>query len=108
MYLVGGIDMLENLGNKLKTARTNTKLSRKQVAELIGVSASTIGLYETGMRFPTLPNLVKLATHYKVSVDYLLDCNTSTKTSLPLDGLTEKQIQCLKSTADCFRNTSYL
>lgn len=54
--------MLENLGDKLKTLRVNNQLTRKQVAELIGVSVSTIGLYESNERLPSIPVLVKLAS----------------------------------------------
>ena len=96
--------MFENLGDKLKSARVNSRLSRKQVAERIGVSTATIGLYETGERLPSLPAIVKLATQYRVSVDYLIDCNTRQADALSLDGLTDNQIKALKLTADCFRN----
>lgn len=97
--------MIENLGSKLKNARVNSRLTRKQIAERIGVTASMIGLYETGERLPSLPVIIKLATQYKVSVDYLLDCDTAKSTdTLPLDGLTDDQIKALKLTADCFRN----
>ena len=96
--------MLENLGDKLKTLRVNQNLSRKQVAERVGVSLSMIGLYETGERQPSLTAIVKLASLYKVSVDYLLGCEIQSKDSLSLAGLDETQIKALKLTADCFRN----
>lgn len=98
--------MFENLGNKLKILRINNQLSRKQVAELVGVSVSTIGLYESGERLPSLPILIKLATQYKTSIDYLLDIDTNNKDVLSLEGLTEKQIKALKLTAECFRNSN--
>lgn len=98
--------MLENLGDKLKTLRVNNQLTRKQVAELIGVSVSTIGLYESNERLPSIPVLVKLASQYKTSVDYLLNIDTSNKSTLSLDGLTDKQIKALKMTAECFRNSN--
>ena len=98
--------MLKNLGYKLKTLRVRNQLSRKQVAELVGVSVSTIGLYESNERLPSLPVLVKLACLYKTSVDYLLNIDTSDKNSLSLDGLTDKQIKALKMTAECFRNSN--
>lgn len=96
--------MFENLGYKLKTARVKNQLSRKQVADLIGVSVSTIGLYESNERLPSLPVLIKLSAQYKTSVDYLLDIDSTSKEMLSLDGLTEQQIKALKLTADCFRN----
>ena len=98
--------MLENLGYKMKTLRVRKQLSRKQVGELVGVSVSTIGLYESNERLPSLPVLVKLACQYKTSVDYLLNIDTSDKNSLSLDGLTDKQIKALKMTAECFRNSN--
>lgn len=98
--------MLENLGDKLKTLRVNNQLTRKQIAELIGVSVSTIGLYENNERLPSIPVLVKLASQYKTSVDYLLNIDTSNKSVLSLDGLTDKQIKALKMTAECFRNSN--
>lgn len=95
--------MLENLGYKLKTLRVGHQLSRKQVADLVGVSVSTIGLYESGERLPSLPILIKLATLYKSSMDYILDIDTNSKDSLSLEGLTDNQIKALKLTAECFR-----
>ena len=52
--------MIENLGDKLKMLRINNKLSRKQAAELVGVSVSLIGLYETGERIPSLPIIMEI------------------------------------------------
>ena len=96
--------MFENLGYKLKTLRVNNQLSRKQVADLVGVSVSTIGLYESDERLPSLPVLVKLATQYKTSVDYLLGVDSVGKEMLSLEGLSDIQIKALKMTAECFRN----
>lgn len=98
--------MIEDLGYKLKTLRVNNQLTRKQVADLVGVSSSTIGLYETGERLPSIPVLVKLATRYKTSIDYLLGIDTKDKDILSLEGLTDKQIRALKLTADCFRSNN--
>ncbi len=96
--------MFNDLGNKLKTLRVKNQLSRKQVADLVGVSVSTIGLYESDERLPSLPVLVKLATQYKTSVDYLLGVDSVSRDMLSLEGLNDKQIKALKLTADCFRN----
>ena len=96
--------MICNLGNKLKSARIQNNLSRKVIAQRIGVSVSMVGLYESNVRQPSLPILIKLAAIYKVSVDYLLGTETNKQKVLYLDGLTSKQIEALKMTAECFRN----
>ncbi len=98
--------MFKNLGSKLKTLRVKNQLSRKQIAELIDVSVSMIGLYESGERLPSLPVLVKLATHYKISIDYLLDHDVATNNTLSLEGLSDNEIKVLKMTAECFRNAN--
>lgn len=96
--------MIEGFSKRLHISRENCKLTRKQVAELIGCSESLIGLYETGNRQPPLSTLIKLVSIYKVSSDYLLGCETTDKEFLSLSGLNDKQIAALKMTADCFRN----
>ena len=96
--------MIQGLSTRLHSTRINCNLSRKQVAELIGCSESLIGLYESGSRQPSLSALMKLASLYKVSTDYLLGCETADAGTLSLSGLTSKQISALKLTADCFRN----
>ena len=97
--------MITGLAKRLQIARINSELSRQQVAELIGVSASTIGLYESENRQPSLTALMKLASTYKVTTDYLLGSETADNAkSLSVTGLTDKQIQALKLTAQCFRN----
>lgn len=103
---LGELAMFENLGTKLKTLRVKNQFSRKQIAELIGISVSMIGLYESGERLPSLPVLVKLATHYKVSIDYLLDHDTTNKNTLSLEGLADNEIKALRLTAECFRNSN--
>ena len=95
--------MIEGLGQRLKIARTQKNLSRKQVAEIVGVTASLIGLYETDERLPSLPVFMKLASCYGVSTDYLLNCEASDKATLNIEGLTEEQIRAIKLTISCFK-----
>lgn len=95
--------MFENLGFKLRTLRMDHDLSRQQVSELVGVTASMIGLYETSDRLPSLPVLVKLATLYKVSVDYLFDTEIKNSNVLSLEGLTFNQIKTLQDVGNCYR-----
>lgn len=96
--------MIQDLHKRLYAARINSNLSRKQVSSLLDVSESLIGLYETANRQPSLENLMKLASIYKVSTDYLLGCQPSKQDSISLYGLNDKQIQALTLTVKCFRN----
>lgn len=96
--------MINDLGKRLKIARINSNLSRKQVAMRLDVSESVIGLYETEVRQPSLPILIKLASLYNVTTDYLLGCETNNSSTLSLTGLTPQQIEALSLTAKCFRN----
>lgn len=95
--------MIKDLGNKLKTYRIKNQYSRKQVAELLGISVSMIGLYESDERLPSLHMLVKLANLYKVPTDYLLGVNIDNNDSLSLAGLSDSQIKAVKLTVECFR-----
>lgn len=96
--------MINGLNKRLQSSRINCNLSRKQVAELLGVSESLIGLYENASRQPSLDTLMKLASIYRVSTDFLLGCEPADKDSLSLSGLTEQQKHALTLTAKCFRS----
>ena len=96
--------MIKGLDKRLQTCRVNCNYSRHQIAQLIGVSESTIGLYETGARQPSLTNLVKLASLYKVTTDYLLGCESDVKDYISISGLTPQQIHAISSTIKCFRH----
>ena len=94
--------MINGLADKLKTLRKNNNLTRKQVSELLGISVSNMAHYEAGERVPSIKNLIKLASLYKVSVDYLLGCDNNSANMLSLNGLTPKQIKTVKSVVECF------
>jgi len=98
--------MIQGLAKRLQIARINKELSRKQTAELVGVSESLIGLYESGSRQPSLSVLMKLASLYRVSTDYLLGCDTTDKKVLSLEGVTDRQIQAVTLTVQCFKGNA--
>lgn len=97
--------MYKNLAEKLKSARISTGLTRKQVAERIGISYAVLAHYETGEREPSLNVLYSLAKLYKVSVDFLLDVTVSASNTIVLDGLNNNQKQIIKDTVNYFRNS---
>jgi transcriptional regulator with XRE-family HTH domain len=96
--------MIEGLDKRLQHSRLNAGLSRSQIARLLDVSDSLIGLYETGVRQPSLATLIKLSSIYKVSTDYLLGCENTATNHISTEGLSAQQIKALKMTIECFRN----
>ncbi len=56
----------------MRILRKNKKITMKQLGKDIGVSESTISLYETGQRDPDNATVIKLADYFGVTVDYLL------------------------------------
>ncbi len=60
------------IGERLKKLRTDRNLTQKQVAELFGVTISTISLYESDIRKPSYDVLIKYAAYFHVSTDYIL------------------------------------
>lgn len=60
-------------GNKLRALREKKGLLQKELANEIGISTSTIGMYEQGRREPDFETVKKLANYFGVSIDYLAD-----------------------------------
>lgn len=56
----------------LRLLRNNKGLSLKEFGGLIGVSESTVSLYENGKRQPDFVTLIKIADFFDVTIDYLL------------------------------------
>ncbi|MBR5225039.1 MAG: helix-turn-helix transcriptional regulator [Clostridia bacterium] len=59
-------------GERLKAARTAKHMSQQTLADIISKSLNTVGLYERGLRQPSLETLCLLADTLEVSCDYLL------------------------------------
>ena len=57
-------------GERLKAARTAKHMSQQALADVIGKSLNTVGLYERGLRQPSLETLCLLADTLEVSDVY--------------------------------------
>lgn len=99
--------MVANLSTRLKESRRSCNPTRKQAAERIGVAESTIGMYESGGRQPTLENLRKIASLYRTTTDYLLDCEPADIEMLSLSGLCVEEKMFIKSLAEYFHKQKH-
>lgn len=68
--------------NIFKRLRLSSELTQAEMAEKLGISRSTIGMYETGAREPDFETLEKIADFFNVDTDYLLG-RTDKTTLLP-------------------------
>ena len=57
---------------KLKELRTELGLTQKNIAKNLGCNQTAVGKYERGELEPNIQTLIKLATIFGCSVDYLL------------------------------------
>ena len=82
-----------NMGKRLKALRQAKHLTLKQVSERVGVSVSVLSAYEVEDRHPSYHILLKLATLYDVSCDYLI--GKAEMRTLNVDGLSDREVNSL-------------
>lgn len=66
-------DTLETVGPRLKHLRLRRDLTLTQLADETAISSSTLSRLESGLRRPTLEQLLPLARYYGVTIDSLVD-----------------------------------
>lgn len=71
-----------NFKNIFRQLRISSGLTQVEFSKRIGISRSTIGMYETGAREPDFETLEKIADFFNVDIDYLLG-RTDKTTLLP-------------------------
>lgn len=59
------------IGQRLAELRKKKDLSQLEAAELLGISASALGMYEQGRRIPRDEVKLKIAQYYNVPVQSL-------------------------------------
>ena len=94
------------IGAKIKELRNSYRFTQKELAELIGVTKSTIAAYENNSRTPSYEVLIKIATVFHVTTDTIL--LNRTNSILEVDGLTTEQIQVVKTMIDSFCKSNML
>lgn len=92
---------MQELGKQLRELRLNRNLTQEQVASLIGTSKQQISTIELGMRYPSIPQLRRFASEFKVSADVLLGLERGN--SIDVTGLSPKQLTIIQSMIDAFR-----
>lgn len=60
------------LSHRITALRNRTGISQAQLAQILHISPSTVGMYEQGRRTPNVDVLIAMSRVYEVSLDYLI------------------------------------
>lgn len=74
----------------LKKLRKSKGLTQAELGKILGVSPSTIGMYEQGRRTPDKDALIAISNYFNVSTDYLLGNEKEPDTHPDLPPLTPR------------------
>ena len=59
--------------NRIKQLRKEKGITQENLSAMVGISQVTVSEYENGRNYPSVENLLKIADHFGVSTDYLLE-----------------------------------
>lgn len=62
---------------KLKELREKSNLSQQKFADALGISQGTVGNWESGIREPNFKTMNKIAAFFNVSIDELINNNST-------------------------------
>ncbi|GMK46120.1 MULTISPECIES: helix-turn-helix transcriptional regulator [Paenibacillus] len=68
--------MTLTMGDRLKELRRERSLSQEIVAQSIGITRSAYSHYEINNRQPVYETLIKLASFFEVTTDFIIDGDT--------------------------------
>lgn len=91
---------------RLASLRNEKGLTQQKLADTLGVSKSTISLYETGDTVPDAKNIVRLCDIFGVSCDYLL-CQTNYRRPKE-ERLTVEEMGYSEKTAQALDNLDFV
>lgn len=90
-----------DFGTRLKNLRKQAGLTQQQLAIQLGITKSVVSFYELQERSPSPEVLIKLASIFHVSADYLLGLDT--RETIDVSDLDEKDIQAVRTLVERLR-----
>ena len=91
-----------DFGETLKKLRLQENLTQQQLADRLGVTKSVVSYYELSERYPSPEVLIKLASVFHVSTDYLLGLDKSV--TIDLSDLDEEDVITVKRLVTSLKN----
>lgn len=93
---------LFSMAERLKNLREHSGRTQVELANVLGLTRSSVNAWEMGISIPSTPYIVELAKVYRVSTDHLLGMG-ETKT-ISVVGLSERQIGLLVELIQSFQD----
>lgn len=93
--------MKYELAENIKRLRLEKHLTQTQLAERLGVKVSIISGYETQNRLPSISMLIKLASEFNVTIEYML--GISKNKAIDVSDLTPEQFFVVNSVIEQFK-----
>lgn len=88
--------MKEEIGSRIRTIRETMKLTKEELASMLGISGQFLGMIEKGKNSISIEKLEILCNITHLSADYILfgkDNNLTDNTKKILENYTDKQIE---------------
>lgn len=63
---------METFGERLANLRKHHNLSQSELAQILKISKSALGMYEINHRQPSFETLIEIAIFFGVTTDYLI------------------------------------
>lgn len=76
-------------GTKLQKMRLEKNISQKEISNILEVSQTIYGKWESDIFFPTYKNLKKIVAFYVIDVESLTDCKENINISQEVNFLNE-------------------
>ncbi len=91
-----------NLGERLRTLRTERRITQTDMAKQVGITKVMISSYELEQRQPSYEVLIKLAVFFGVSTDYLL--GNERERTVSVAGLSNREVEIINSMVEALRS----
>lgn len=86
----------------IKKLRKEKHMTQEELANRVGVSKAMISAYETEIRYPSYDVLIKLASVFGVTTDYLLGLDR--RRMVDITGLNDDEAEVIVSMVAVLRN----
>ena len=91
---------MSSIGARIAHLRAKRGMSQEELAKLLKIGKSTLGMYETDKREPSHETTTRIADYFEVTIDWLLTGRERTMESVILDDHDSKAYELFQKLGD--------